>query len=67
MALASVLKENQRFRQGDAFWAAGFMGQNTKVIPSRDSVIVRLGPSPGDFNGYIDEVAGRILEAVPRR
>ncbi len=50
----------------DAFWAAGFMGQRTTVIPSRDMVIVRLGPSPGGFNAYINEVIGRILSAVEK-
>ncbi len=48
----------------DAFWSAGFMGQYTFVIPSRDVVIVRLGPSPGSFDPYIDEVVGRILDAI---
>lgn len=48
----------------DAFWAAGFMGQTTMIIPSRDMVIVRLGPSPGDYGAYLNEVVGRILEAI---
>lgn len=48
----------------DAFWASGYMGQRTMVIPSRDMVIVRLGPSPGGFGEYMNEVAGRILDAV---
>jgi CubicO group peptidase (beta-lactamase class C family) len=48
----------------DAFWAAGFMGQTTMIIPSRDMVVVRLGPSPGDYNTYLNEVVGRVLEAV---
>lgn len=48
----------------DAFWAAGFMGQTTMIIPSRRMVIVRLGPSPGDHNAYLNEVVGRILEAI---
>jgi CubicO group peptidase (beta-lactamase class C family) len=48
----------------DAYWAAGFMGQTTMVIPSRDMVVVRLGPSPGDFNTYLNETVGRVLEAV---
>ncbi len=50
----------------DAFWAAGFMGQTTTVIPSRDMVVVRLGPSPGGFNAYINEAIKRILGAVDR-
>jgi CubicO group peptidase (beta-lactamase class C family) len=49
----------------DAFWAAGFMGQITLVIPSRDVVVVRLGPSPGGFYEYLNEFVGRVLEALP--
>ncbi len=49
----------------DTYWAAGFMGQQTIVIPSRDMVIVRHGPSPGGFGPYINEVVGNILDAVP--
>jgi CubicO group peptidase (beta-lactamase class C family) len=48
----------------DAYWAAGHMGQRTMVIPSRDMVIVRQGPSPGDFNPFINKVVGDILDAV---
>lgn len=48
----------------DAYWAAGHMGQRTMVIPSRDIVIVRHGPSPGDFNPFINKVAGDILDAI---
>lgn len=49
----------------DAYWPAGFMGQNTIIIPSRDMVIVRLGPSPGEgFGSYLDRVVGDILDAV---
>ena len=48
----------------DAYWAAGFMGQNTVVIPSRDMVVVRQGPSPGGSGPYLNDVIGRVLEAV---
>lgn len=48
----------------DAFWPAGFMGQQTVVIPSRDVVIVRLGPSPGGFADYANEAYGRVLDAI---
>lgn len=51
----------------DAYWAAGYMGQRTMIIPSCDMVIVRLGPSPGGFGTYFNEVVGRILEAVNPR
>lgn len=47
----------------DAYWAAGFMGQVTMVIPSADAVIVRLGPSPGGFDDYLNETVGAILAA----
>lgn len=49
----------------DAYWSAGFMGQITLVIPSRDMVVVRMGPSPGGFYPYLNEVVGRILKVVP--
>ena len=48
----------------DAYWPSGFMGQTTMIIPSRDMVIVRLGPSPGGFDPYLNEVVGRVLDAV---
>lgn len=48
----------------DAFWASGFMGQQTVVIPSRDVVIVRLGPSPGGYSEYANEAYGRVLDAI---
>jgi len=50
----------------DAYWSAGFMGQVTLVIPSRDLVVVRMGPSPGGFYPYLNEVVGRIIEALPK-
>ena len=49
----------------DTYWSAGFMGQVTMVIPSRELVVVRMGPSPGDTYSYLNEVIGRILEALP--
>ncbi len=51
----------------DAYWAAGFMGQVTLVIPSRNVVVVRMGPSPGGFYPYLNEVVGRVLEALPEK
>ena len=48
----------------DAYWASGFMGQTTAVIPSRDVVIVRHGPSPGGFNPYFNSVMGGVLDAI---
>ena len=48
----------------DAFWSAGFMGQFTIIIPSLDMVIVRLGPSPGGYAGYVNRVIVGIMEAM---
>ena len=49
----------------DAYWPAGFMGQNTFIIPSRDMVVVRLGPSPGTgYSEYVNTFVGDILDAV---
>ena len=49
----------------DAYWSAGFMGQITMIIPSRNVVVVRLGPSPSDYMSYLNDVIGRILENLP--
>lgn len=48
----------------DAYTAAGFMGQNTMVIPSLDMVVVRLGPSPGGSDRYLDRVVAGVIEAL---
>jgi len=48
----------------DAFWASGYMGQRTFVIPSADLVVVRLGPSPDDAGAYMNEVIGEVLAAI---
>ncbi len=50
----------------DAYWAAGYMGQYTMVIPSRELVVVRQGPSPGGDAPYMNELVARILEAIGR-
>ena len=52
----------------DAYWPSGFMGQTTMIIPSRDMIIVRLGPSPGGgFGTYLNKVVGDILDSVGAR
>ncbi|HXV85367.1 MAG TPA: serine hydrolase [Gemmatimonadales bacterium] len=48
----------------DAYWAAGYMGQRTMIIPSRDLVVVRQGPSPGGDGPYLEEFTVRLLEAL---
>jgi CubicO group peptidase (beta-lactamase class C family) len=50
----------------DAIRASGHMGQYTMVIPSRDAVIVRLGPSPRASDGYFSELVSRVLTALPK-
>jgi hypothetical protein len=42
------------------------MGQLTFIIPSADMVVVRLGPSPGGSDDYMNETIGRILDAIDR-
>ena len=49
----------------DAFMAAGHMGQFTMVIPSRDMVVVRMGPSPADATAFMAALVSRVLAAVP--
>jgi CubicO group peptidase (beta-lactamase class C family) len=49
----------------DTYWMAGHMGQHVMIIPSRDFVLVRLGPSPGGDGPYVEELAARLLDALP--
>ncbi|HEX9728107.1 MAG TPA: serine hydrolase [Gemmatimonadales bacterium] len=49
---------------GDAYTPAGFMGQNTMIIPSLDLIVVRLGPSPGGSNAYLNRVVEGIIAAL---
>jgi CubicO group peptidase (beta-lactamase class C family) len=48
----------------DAFMASGHMGQYTMIIPSRDMVVVRMGPSPGGSEPYFAELVARILNGT---
>ncbi len=49
----------------DAFMASGHMGQYTMVVPSRDLVVVRMGPSPGGSQDYMSQLVAKILEGLP--
>jgi len=49
----------------DAYMSSGHMGQFTMVIPSRDVVVVRMGPSPAGSQNYMSELVARILEGLP--
>jgi CubicO group peptidase (beta-lactamase class C family) len=51
----------------DAFWASGYMGQRTIVIPSADMVVVRLGPGPSGTRDYMNTLIGRALTAIDWR
>jgi CubicO group peptidase (beta-lactamase class C family) len=48
----------------DAYYAAGFMGQVTVIIPSLDMVVVRLGPSPGNYRDYLNDFIGDVAAAI---
>jgi CubicO group peptidase (beta-lactamase class C family) len=48
----------------DAFMASGHMGQATMIIPSREMVVVRMGPSPEGSNRYLAELVERILSGI---
>ncbi len=48
----------------DAYWMAGYMGQTTMIIPSRDLVVVRQGPSPGGDGAYMQELVARVLTVI---
>jgi len=48
----------------DAYWASGHMGQTTMIIPSREMVVSRHGPSAGRSQEYINRLIGKILVAV---
>jgi len=49
----------------DAFMSAGHMGQYTMVVPSRDVVVVRMGPSPAGSQDYMSELVAKILQGLP--
>lgn len=50
----------------DTYYAAGFMGQYTAIIPSLDMVIVRLGPSPGNVTRLLSDLIGEITDTIDR-
>jgi CubicO group peptidase (beta-lactamase class C family) len=49
----------------DAYRADGAMGQYTMIVPSRDAVIVRLGPSEANPAQYFAELSKRLLASLP--
>jgi CubicO group peptidase (beta-lactamase class C family) len=49
----------------DAYMSSGHMGQFTMVIPSRDAVVVRMGPSPAGSQNYMSELVAKILQGLP--
>jgi CubicO group peptidase (beta-lactamase class C family) len=50
----------------DAFSSAGFMGQYTVIIPSREMVLVRLGPDPGNITAHLNDIVGEVLDAFEK-
>ena len=48
----------------DAFWASGYMGQRTVIIPSADMVVVRLGPSSTSVRDHMNTLIGDVLDAI---
>lgn len=51
----------------DAFGLSGFQGQSVVSIPSRDTVIVRLGLTQGATAWDQDEFMGLVLKALPKK
>lgn len=50
----------------DTYWPSGFQGQVVLIVPSRQTVIVRLGHSTrGGFDPYIEALTAQILAALP--
>lgn len=44
----------------DVYYADGYQGQRVYIIPSHDLVVVRMGLSKMDFNGFLKEVIGSL-------
>jgi CubicO group peptidase (beta-lactamase class C family) len=49
----------------DAYRADGAMGQYTMIVPSKDAVIVRMGPSEANPARYFAELSTRLLKSLP--
>ena len=48
----------------DAYYAAGFEGQNVLIIPSKNMVIVRLGQTLDRTAWDIGKFSASVLEAI---
>ncbi len=51
----------------DTFAALGFQGQNVIIIPSRKTVLVRLGASTGSNAWSTDQFIHKVLSALPTK
>jgi|TARA_B100000315_G_scaffold257797_1_gene307876 CubicO group peptidase (beta-lactamase class C family) len=49
----------------DGYWMSGYEGQTVMMVPSRQTVIVRLGRTPPGNQFNIDRFVSEILAAVP--
>jgi CubicO group peptidase (beta-lactamase class C family) len=50
----------------DLFFLSGFEGQRVFVIPSRSTVMVRMGMTPDETANDWEELLGKVLAAVPK-
>ena len=51
----------------DAYYASGYEGQNIVIIPSRETVVVRLGCTPDRTSWDVGEFVAEILAALPEK
>lgn len=58
-------KRRMRDVPPDAFWLSGFDGQSVTVIPSRDTVVVRMGYTPAKAAFSLNDFLSAVLKALP--